>query len=81
LNKHATRTRNRSSNSWSFFHSQAAVRSSRRKRSQYVAGLKDQVERLRGRRRECQEENGLLTQLHTLWSRLVAEVEEEIQVK
>jgi len=59
---------------------QAAVRSSRRKRSQYVAGLRDEVDRLHERRRECQEENGLLTQLHGLWSRLVTEVESEIQV-
>eukprot|EP00094_Tigriopus_californicus_P000092 TCALIF_00089-PA protein Name:"Protein of unknown function" AED:0.03 eAED:0.03 QI:0/0/0.5/0.5/1/1/2/354/88 len=57
----------------------AAVRSSRRKRSQYVVNLREKVTDLQQRRKEAQEENALLTQLTSLWMRLCAEVEVEIQ--
>ena len=42
--------------------------------------LREEVSRLRRRRRDCQEENQLLGQLHGLWGRLVAEVEQELQL-
>ncbi len=58
---------------------QAAVRSSRRKRNQYVVGLREEVKDLKRRRKECQEENQLLRQLHGLWARLVQETERELQ--
>ena len=58
---------------------QAAVRSSRRKRSQYVITLREEVAGLQRRRREAQEEHALLSQLTLLWQRLCDEVEAEIQ--
>ena len=58
---------------------QAAVRSSRRKRSQYVITLREEVAGLQRRRREAQEERALLRQLTLLWQRLCDEVEAEIQ--
>ena len=62
-----------------FIFFQAAVRSSRRKRSQYVVTLREEVAGLQRRRREAQEERVLLGQLTHLWQRLCDEVEAEIQ--
>ena len=58
---------------------QAAVRSSRRKRNQYVVDLRDLVIDLRRRRHEAMTQNELLKQLNILWERLCSEVESEIQ--
>ena len=55
------------------------MRSSRRKRSQYVITLREEVAGLQRRRREAQEERALLGQLTHLWQRLCDEVEAEIQ--
>ena len=58
---------------------QAAVRSSRRKRNQYVVDLRDLVTDLKRRRQEAVTQNELLKQLIPLWERLVSEVETEVQ--
>jgi hypothetical protein len=58
---------------------QAAVRSSRRKRNQYVADLRDLVGDLKRRRVDGSTQNELLKQLTSLWERLCSEVENEIQ--
>ena len=58
---------------------QAAVRSSRRKRNQYVVDLRDLVFDLRRKRQEAVTQNELLKQLTSLWERLCSEVESEIQ--
>ena len=55
------------------------MRSSRRKRNQYVVTLRDEVSRLRQRTRDAREENALLRQLRALWERTVREVEAEVQ--
>lgn len=57
----------------------AAVRSSRRKRNQYVVDLRDTVYELKRRRHEAKTQNELLKQLSALWERLCSEVESEIQ--
>ena len=62
-----------------FFSFQAAVRSSRRKRNQYVVDLRDLVYDLKRRREEAVTQNELLKQLTSLWERLCTEVESEIQ--
>ena len=53
---------------------QAAVRSSRRKRNQYVVDLRQNVEELKKRKKEAQEQNNLLRTLTILWERLCSEV-------
>lgn len=58
---------------------QAAVRSSRKKRSQYVVGLRREIEDLKNLVQEAQGENCLLRQLADLWGRLCSEVEVEVQ--
>ena len=58
---------------------QAAVRSSRRKRNQYVVDLRHHVDDLRKRRNDLEVEHSLLEQLTSLWERLCKEVENEIQ--
>ena len=58
---------------------QAAVRSSRRKRNQYVVDLRHHVDDLRKRRNDLEVEHSLLEQLTSLWERLCKEVESEIQ--
>ena len=58
---------------------QAAVRSSRRKRNQYVVDLRDLVCDLKRRRQDAMTQNELLQQLTCLWERLCTEVEAEIQ--
>ena len=58
---------------------QAAVRSSRRKRNQYVVDLRDLVTDLKRRKSEAETQNDLLKKLITLWDRLCGEVESEIQ--
>ena len=55
------------------------MRSSRRKRTQYVLNLRDKVEALQQRKADALEENTLLKQLNSLWTRLCEEVEAEIQ--
>ena len=65
--------------SLSFSTFQAAVRSSRRKRNQYVVDLRDTVYELKRRRHEAKTQNELLKQLSGLWERLCSEVEAEIQ--
>ena len=45
-----------------------------------MVSLRDEVAELRQQRREAEEENHLLKQLHSLWERLCYEVEAEIQV-
>merc|ERR1719230_1975406 len=57
----------------------AAVRSSRRKRNQYVQNLREHVTDLKKRKHDGMVQNKLLKQLATLWQRLIAEVEEEIK--
>ena len=58
---------------------QAAVRSSRRKRNQYVVDLRDHVFDLKKRKQEAITQNELLKQLTSLWQRLCSEVDSEIQ--
>ena len=58
---------------------QAAVRSSRRKRNQYVVDLRDLVTDLKRRKSEALTQNDLLQKLISLWERLCSEVESEIQ--
>ena len=58
---------------------QAAVRSSRRKRNQYVVDLRDLVTDLKRRKSEAFTQNDLLKKLIGLWERLCSEVESEIQ--
>ena len=58
---------------------QAAVRSSRRKRNQYVQDLRQHVDDLKRRKHDAMVENALLKQLTSLWERLCSEVENEIQ--
>ena len=58
---------------------QAAVRSSRRKRNQYVQNLREHVTDLKKRKHDGMVQNKLLKQLATLWQHLIAEVEEEIK--
>ena len=55
------------------------MRSSRRKRNQYVVDLRDLVYDLKRRREEAVTQNELLKQLTSLWERLCTEVESEIQ--
>ena len=55
------------------------MRSSRRKRNQYVVDLRDTVYELKQRRHEAITQNQLLKQLSGLWERLCSEVESEIQ--
>ena len=55
------------------------MRSSRRKRNQYVVDLRDTVYELKRRRHEAKTQNELLKQLSALWERLCSEVESEIQ--
>lgn len=57
----------------------AAVRSSRRKRNQYVVDLRDLVTDLKRRKSEAFTQNDLLKKLIGLWERLCSEVESEIQ--
>ena len=66
-------------NFWLLFVLQAAVRSSRRKRNQYVQSLRDHVTDLKKRKRDATDENRLLKQLSNLWQRLCTEVEAEIK--
>ena len=58
---------------------QAAVRSSRRKRNQYVQSLRDHVTDLKKRKHDGLTQNKLLKQLANLWQRLLAEVEAEVR--
>ena len=53
---------------------QAAVRSSRRKRNQYVVDLRQNVDELKRRKKEGMEQNNLLRTLTVLWERLCSEV-------
>ena len=53
---------------------QAAVRSSRRKRNQYVVDLRQNVDELKRRKKEASEQNNLLRTLTVLWERLCSEV-------
>ena len=62
-----------------FFHFQAAVRSSRRKRNQYVVDLREHVIDLKKRKQDACTQHQLLVQLTNLWERLCSEVETEIQ--
>ena len=55
------------------------MRSSRRKRNQYVVDLRHHVDDLRKRRKDLEVEHSLLEQLTSLWERLCKEVETEIQ--
>jgi len=57
----------------------AAVRSSRRKRNQYVVDLRHNVDDLKRRKKEASEQNILLRTLTVLWERLCSEVEEELK--
>ena len=50
------------------------MRSSRRKRNQYVVDLRQNVEDLKTRKREAHEQNNLLRTLTMLWERLCSEV-------
>ena len=55
------------------------MRSSRRKRNQYVVDLRDHVFDLKKRKQEAITQNELLKQLTSLWQRLCSEVDSEIQ--
>ena len=55
------------------------MRSSRRKRNQYVVDLRDHVYDLKKRKQDAITQNELLKQLTSLWERLCSEVESEIQ--
>ena len=57
-----------------YFVLQAAVRSSRRKRNQYVVDLRQNVDELKRRKKEGLEQNTLLRTLTVLWERLCSEV-------
>ena len=57
-----------------FIYFQAAVRSSRRKRNQYVVDLRQNVDELKRRKKEGMEQNNLLRTLTVLWERLCSEV-------
>lgn len=59
------------------FNFQAAVRSSRRKKSQYVVSLRQEVQDLKQKKREAEEANQLLKQLKSLWEQTLREVEAE----